>query len=86
MTQLTVVPQGVEKGRYNIHMKMTTGDAKIQYNLGDNNDDGGADSTFIDIPSSLQTGSTGFNVDLPSCKIKAITTGDAIVNFLIVER
>lgn len=66
---LTGVETSVSSGTHNIQVVIGTGTAKIQYST---------DSlAFIDVPLSSVTASSGFDISLPSCSIKAVLTGDA---------
>jgi len=69
MKLLTGVATSTSAGIHNVQIVMTSGTAKLQYST---------DSlTFTDIPDSAVTASSGYEVSLPSCSVKAILTGDA---------
>jgi len=71
-------PESIAAGTYNVLMVMSSGDAKLQYST---------DSlAFTDIPDSTQTSSTGFELDLPSCRIQSVITGDGQVSISQVRR
>ena len=78
MKLLTSTPVSKAAGTYNILMVMSSGDAKLQYSTDE--------LTFTDIPTSTKTASTGFEIDLPSCQIQSVITGDAEVSISQVRR
>jgi len=79
---MTILQTGVStsmaSGTHNVQVVIGTGTAKLQYST---------DSlAFIDIPSSSVSASSGFDVSLPSCSIKAVLTGDATLAINQVSR
>ena len=75
---LTGVANGVSRGRYCVKMIMTTGDARLSWQVGS--------EAFADIPDTIKTATTGFEVVLPSCQLKSVITGDAVVSITLIEQ
>ena len=73
MELTNATPIQIGQGKYNLRIKSTTGDAKLQYQI--------SDEGYGDIADAVFTGATdiGITADLPSCSIQAIITGDAVV-------
>ena len=72
MTQLlNGVPQAFAGGTYNYKAKLTTGIAKLQYQV--------AEEGFDDIASSEVTADTGVNFEIPVGEVQAVITGDGEV-------
>lgn len=65
-------PISIDDGYKNVQMSITSGDVKLQYSTNG--------LPYVDVPDSTKTASTGFNVSLPTCDIKAIITGVAEVS------
>jgi len=68
---LTGVERANAKGDYNNKVVIGTGTAVLQYQV---NNEG-----FNDVPNTSVSASTGVDIALPSCRIKAVLTGDAQV-------
>ena len=66
---VTATPLPLGSGTYNLKYVMTSGDARLQWSV-DNED-------FEDVPDSVQTSTTGKTVELPSCRVQSLLTGDA---------
>jgi len=66
---ISETPLGLGSGTYNLKYVMASGDARLQWSV-DNED-------FTDVPDSVQTSTTGKTVDLPSCRVQSVLTGDA---------
>lgn len=65
----TADPTRVKSGKYNVKTVMSTGTSKLQIQL--------KAEAFTDIPDSDKSATTSFNIDLPSCRVQAVLTGDA---------
>jgi hypothetical protein len=65
-------------GTYNIQVSIGTGTALLQYST-----DG---LSFVTIPDTSVSASTGLTLDLPSCAVKATLTGDAQMSINQVRR
>ena len=68
----------VASGTHDVNVIITTGTADLQYSV--NSKD------FVSIPSASVSASTGFDVTLPDCRIKAVLTGDAVMHVTQVRR
>lgn len=75
---LTAVPINVSAGTYNLKMDMSSGDARLQYSV-DNED-------FTDIIDSVQTSNSSVAIELPGCRLQSVITGDANVYLTMVRR
>ncbi len=65
-------------GTHNVQVVIGTGTALLQYST---------DSlSFIEIPTTSVSASIGFELELPSCAVKAILTGDAELAINYVKR
>lgn len=59
----------ISPGNHTLTYVMSSGTAKLTYSV-----DG---RSFIDVPDSAKTATTGITVRLPSCQVVAVLTGDA---------
>ena len=80
---MTKLVSGIEtpkgQGSYNFKVVSTTGDVKLQYRV--------SDEGFTDIEGATFTGATdtGVTVDLPSCILKAVITGDGVAHLNLIR-
>ena len=68
---LTGVETVRSAGTHNLKIVIGTGTAVLQYQV--------TTEGFLDVPNTSVSASTGVNVELPKCKVKAVLTGDAAV-------
>ena len=74
---ITAIPQDITAGVKNIDMRMSSGDARLQISVNS--------SAFTDIPDTVKTSSTNFNITVPRCRIQSVITGDAAVSTSTIE-
>lgn len=67
----------VSPGVKNVDMRMSSGDARLQMSVNG--------STFTDIADSVKTTNSNFNITVPECQIRAVITGDAVVNLSYIR-
>ena len=61
-----------QPGYHTLTYIMSAGTAKLTYSV-----DG---KSFIDVPDSAKTATTGITVKLPACQVIAVLTGDATLS------
>ena len=64
-------------GMKNVDMEMTSGDARLQISVNG--------SAYKDIVNTIKTASANFNITVGACSIKALITGDAVVEVSVVR-
>jgi hypothetical protein len=78
---MTELPNGrvveVSNGKKTVSMRISGGTAEIQMRVGDD--------AFVVIASTAKTADADFNIEVPDCDLKAVTTGTATVKISTVS-